>query len=577
MSFEKNNIDDFFRQKEAAFDPAHNEQNTDWQKLTSLLPAATNYPPKKRWKKVISKRVIKYMGGLALVTTITWVAYNYNTHKRVQSAKQVPAENMNVKNNIVANNNTVSPVTIVKPVVNVFKKSTFKIAPLTIKTVSDTALLDDQKSITAKNKYSAAELYRIISKPAQEFIISNNKANTIRCRQGTELSIPAYIFTDDNGLPLTDSVTIRINEYYGYADMLAAGLTTSSDGQQLVSGGMVYIDATAGGNAVKFRPGWVADLKMPSADPDSSMQLFTATGKLSKDINWKPAAPEQQNAVFIKRSYVGKEKIKLFDFRYDSYDERFGTKSIGQFYVAESNPYADKQIRELIKDRYGLNEEIKLKRITAEDKLRFEKNDAAVYLVKTGPGKADSLMMSFETGLKLKLISTQDSINYAFSRELDSLNFIVKQSEDSLRFVINWRKDSVLHAKQNLLDKNYHFQINNFGWINCDHFLSNAIPKTEFVLNTGNALDDDGYSCNLVFKNYKSILRGYLKDGKFIFSNVPIDQPVQIVAVGMKNGKVFSCIQSLQTGNAVTNTLTFTATTPEIFSKKIASLETAMN
>jgi hypothetical protein len=72
------------------------------------------------------------------------------------------------------------------------------------------------------------------------------------------------------------------------------------------------------------------------------------------DINWQPAATTERSFIFIKPAYLPVTKIKLFDFRYDGYDERFGTKSIGQFYVAEKNPFTDKQIKQLLKERFGL-------------------------------------------------------------------------------------------------------------------------------------------------------------------------------------------------------------------------------
>jgi hypothetical protein len=72
-------------------------------------------------------------------------------------------------------------------------------------------------------------------------------------------------------------------------------------------------------------------------------------------------------------------------------------------------------------------------------------------------------------------------------------------------------------------------------------------------------------------------MKGAVQNGKLVFAKVPVNQPVQLVIVGMKNGSPVACIQPLQTGGTEISRLTFAATNPESFRKKISQLESVMN
>ena len=586
MSFEKNMVDDFFRDKAEAFDPAVIDQDSAWQAMNKGLPSKIKH------RKIIRRRIIKYMGGLALVTTVSLFTYNNSSHKKKKQPQQLVVKPEMEKSaqrtlsSAVQNNSA----NIIAKVVGLNKKQQNGVKRRVVqKRISiDTVLLTSPVMVEKNDQQLLKNFYDGLLNPSQEFVIDPSKQNKLVCKKGSRLEILPNTFVNENGENVSDSVKITVNEFYNYADMLSAGLSTKSGDEQLVSGGMLYINANTNGKKAMIRSGKEVILSMPSEHPDEEMRLFIVRTKdsskselqpinYSNNLDWVPATCDESIGRFYTWSYQPNEMVKLFDFRYDSYDERFGKKSIGQFYIAEACPYSDKLVKELIRQRYDIAEEIKLKRIGASDQLRFEKEKTAIYLAKTGPGKADSLTISFQQALSMHILSIQDSINYVFSRESDSLAFLAKRIQDSLTFVANQIEDLLKNGKRYAFEKKYSFSLKDFGWINCDHLFTDTLPRVEFVIETGDGFKfDDGYSFNLVFKNFRSIMKENNKDGKVIFSRVPVNQPVSLIAVGVRDGKTVSCIRSFTTAAMIVKDLTFSAVTPEKFKAQVAELDSTL-
>jgi hypothetical protein len=108
--------------------------------------------------------------------------------------------------------------------------------------------------------------------------------------------------------------------------------------------------------------------------------------------------------------------------------------------------------------------------------------------------------------------------------------------------------------------------------MNCDRFQNTTLPKVEFALNLGETDDASNVFAVLAFDKYRSVIQGFTGKNKLLFSQVPENAKVHIICVGVKNGKVVSCIKALQVGAEEVNGLQFVETTPENFKKEIASL-----
>jgi hypothetical protein len=79
----------------------------------------------------------------------------------------------------------------------------------------------------------------------------------------------------------------------------------------------------------------------------------------------------------------------------------------------------------------------------------------------------------------------------------------------------------------------YMFSSTELGWLNCDRFYSEGAPLVEFRVK---ARTTEGSSVSMVFEDRKSIVRGMKIGDEFVFSGVPNDRKVRLVAVDNNGG-----------------------------------------
>ena len=90
-------------------------------------------------------------------------------------------------------------------------------------------------------------------KPPQKLKVNAQKDTTIVCKEGTKLSIKANSFVNVNGDLIKGNIDLNVTEYYKLSDMLLANLSTTSNGEQLETGGMLNIKASKEGELLKLK------------------------------------------------------------------------------------------------------------------------------------------------------------------------------------------------------------------------------------------------------------------------------------------------------------------------------------
>lgn len=142
------------------------------------------------------------------------------------------------------------------------------------------------------------KVYTVDNLTTQTFSISADQNTTLKGKSGTTLFIPKKTFVDDKGNPVSGQIHIQFKEALTTADMVLANLTTTSDGNFLESGGMIFINATSKNNKLEIAPDKYIGVIMPTDTAQSGMKVFTGIPD-SVGINWKNPAPilnEQQQA-----------------------------------------------------------------------------------------------------------------------------------------------------------------------------------------------------------------------------------------------------------------------------------------
>ena len=126
---------------------------------------------------------------------------------------------------------------------------------------------------------------------------------TMRCKEGTILTIPAGAFEYQDGTPLPADapVQVEVEEFYELYDILMAGLTTHGPDGVLETGGMLHVSATSFGRPLRMVSGKSIQLVFPS-DPKKTegMELYHGVEQESA-VEWvKAALPKPTEKVTVQ-------------------------------------------------------------------------------------------------------------------------------------------------------------------------------------------------------------------------------------------------------------------------------------
>ncbi|MBN2763960.1 MAG: hypothetical protein JXR41_12775 [Bacteroidales bacterium] len=135
--------------------------------------------------------------------------------------------------------------------------------------------------------------------PVQEFFFSLNKDTIFTGKEGTVLKINKDAFIDCQGKPVEGRIRINLKEIYSKPDIILSGITTTSDGQILETGGALYLNAYQGEKTLCVNDTAKISVIVPAGEVRRDMKLyrgrfFDNTAK----INWTDPEELLNNYVF---------------------------------------------------------------------------------------------------------------------------------------------------------------------------------------------------------------------------------------------------------------------------------------
>ncbi|HMI78448.1 MAG TPA: hypothetical protein VK484_06620, partial [Ferruginibacter sp.] len=323
------------------------------------------------------------------------------------------------------------------------------------------------------------DFYEGLKKQGEQFTVNSDKSADITCIEGTRLLVPAFAFVDQEGNNIQGEVKITVLEYYKYADIIAANLTTSSRGKQLITGGMVRITAEMNGRAVNLRTDKDIKLFMPTKNYDDAMQLFVSETELNKagvsqtmdtiaagsaspvrarNINWIQSGSQSSMPVFDGTT-------KFLNMQDEPYRIIAGRKFIAKFAIPRDMSLTTAEVRKILTEKYGDSyDRIKIRRVRWVEK---SPGITSVDMeVKSRIG--DSVFLTLDQALRWKYIDRKDSAFYAERIKRDSINFFKRFFANRLLGnalqvrrtlfngqVIMVKEKKVLSMSQDSLDKYY--------------------------------------------------------------------------------------------------------------------------
>jgi hypothetical protein len=123
-------------------------------------------------------------------------------------------------------------------------------------------------------------------------------AQTIEAKEGTYLNFSATQFVYDDGSPVDEPFTLRIEEYYAQSSMIKAKLSTTSDGRMLETGGMVNLEAYNKRGKIHVAEGSSYTIGFPKKGTDKEdFQLFYGEWREDDLINWRLANETASDAL----------------------------------------------------------------------------------------------------------------------------------------------------------------------------------------------------------------------------------------------------------------------------------------
>jgi len=159
-----------------------------------------------------------------------------------------------------------------------------------IETTIDSATIESNiasKTVVSEEKLIAKADYDPLKKQHQTLRINVQKDTIIRCKEGTILNIKKEAFINPKTeKPVTGIVNLKVTEYYKLSDILMANLSTVSNGKQLETGGMLYIEAKQGHTKLELNRDIPMEISFPNRKSKPGMQLFSGEWK-NQNINWE--------------------------------------------------------------------------------------------------------------------------------------------------------------------------------------------------------------------------------------------------------------------------------------------------
>jgi hypothetical protein len=536
------------------------------EQLADPGPASVNH---KNGSHII-RHIGKYLGGLLTVAIIAILAINSNrSNKKAisKTAKQqativAPAAKSETKGNTIPDTlHTTGHITTLQtgptkpgskqtpppmPAMTLFSP------PVTSAEEPATAVSENIPPNNTYNKLKEPEtpkpdarallssFFDEVKKAEQEFYIDVAHDTTLIAKGGTQLVFPANIFMTTAG-PVTGKVKIIIREYIRYDEIIANKLNTTSNGEQLVTGGMLHISVQQDGKEVSVMPKKAIAVSIPTSHYDNQMMLFRGT-EIKSDaakqsaINWIPEEP-----LFYWSDWPVRSIRTINITTVEPASVTYGKKTTAKFYLNKEMPLSKTEIIPLLKKRFGsYYDNIKIKRVR--------------------PGRT---RQRSATGEDIVI----DSV------EVDAEKVLAKMSKRLNGFEDTMPGNRYNYETKNRQQDQYRFTINKLGWINCDRFRMNPSPRIKFTVNLGNDITFDNCFQQLVFTRYQSVLFpdfGYRNTVEY--ERVPEGEPVILVTIAIRAGKVVSCFTPLNITKKEVGNLVFEPTTPEQFKQNLHAL-----
>ena len=178
--------------------------------------------------------------------------------------------------------------------------------PVSKRTLKDRLSIPSIRRKKQARKQPAPVVENPFRLPLQRFLILPHEEQIITGRLGTNIVFPANAFVYSSGAPVFEEVEIELKEVMTKRDAVRENLTTTSDNAFLESGGMLYINASSGGENVYLNPETPAQIEMPRSQNVflAGTDLFTGQRRMDDVMNWRITDTHLQGKAKQKNAFM---------------------------------------------------------------------------------------------------------------------------------------------------------------------------------------------------------------------------------------------------------------------------------
>lgn len=413
-----------------------------------------------------------------------------------------------------------------------------------------------------------------ITFPTIEFTISATSDTTVFGQQGTRLFIEKGTFQFADGTPVTDSVKIKVKEFYKKSDITLADLSTESDGKFLETGGMLNITASSNGKEIEIKNDKRIVVHFPKQQNSYKQMNLFYSSKNANDTsvtNWEvdtvnlvkrtlklgsygwqcPEMDDSTSYDFKPKNYVDTGYYwNPIDFYVSAYNFSEQTKKETETFLNQRNGSG------LWENEYGTECEMtistdgKIRNLRINSKVSKATKNEILYFLQNIP--------VLEPG-KNKFGKTIERKGFLFITGGNIIPLYKTKEEYLKSFNSKYSKYEKTPIKNidNAELEYYIFSVAKLGWINCDRFLESE-KTVDYFVKTEEVKDT---KIKMVFKDIDGVLMANSTNGKFVFSKIPIGRQVTIVAIKNTNGQFQTAFQEVTISDKPMETLAFKETT----------------
>lgn len=406
---------------------------------------------------------------------------------------------------------------------------------------------EDEAAKTANRRVEVSYIFDPLLStkvPMQSFSIDASKGQTITCKQGTQIVIPAGAFAANN-------VTINVTEYYDPLQIFSANLSTKCNGAPIETAGMIYITAEVDGKHVE--PMKDLTYKFPRSNMKKDFNFFEGKRDESYNMNWvlpekkvedvKPKAIEEK----VKNPADGIESIidwlSLSNMKATMTNAVNGRMDSALEYLNNGrNLECFKLYEGCIKKGSAtvvINSDGRIARVSTSytDKNSSCDREIRLYLEKSLPRRF--------AAARGESVLTIDFRADSMFQQIRAVDVPMVWNDE----VPDWSMD---HLTADYETDKIVLKASKLGWINCDRFMvgqqlatytvkADTNANVRLVLNKYNAYFINEYwGADKENKQEKNI-------GQFSFLRVPVNEPATIISTKRENGKLYLAMQAATT------------------------------